>query len=126
MSPLRFINQFSFLLTRHRFDGAFSFHRADAVRLRLDVNQFHRTSHFCITRAASGVMCFEASFRVGRPAGVERPIRTLNDIAITWHVDALFLFFLSPSISLEDCASEYRLSHEPTKAGPLFLIATFL
>ncbi len=65
-----------------------------SIRLSLNVHQFHGTAHFCITRAASGVMRFDASFRVRRPAGIECSIRTFNNVAITRHENFIssFLF----------------------------------
>ncbi len=73
-SPLHVLNQFSFLLARHRFDGAFASHGTGSIRLRLDVHQFHRTPRACVTRPASGVMRFEPSFRIRCPAGIKRPV----------------------------------------------------
>jgi len=74
MLSLFVLNQLLFLFALHRFDEAFSFHGADSIRLRLNINQFHGTPRTRVTRAASGIMRFEASFGVGRPAGIECPI----------------------------------------------------
>ncbi len=79
--------QFLLLLTRHLFDGAFSFHGGKAIWLFFDIDQLHRQPHPCIFGAASLVVDVYAFVRVDRPTCVVCPIGTFDNITVaSWHV----------------------------------------
>ena len=78
-------NQFLFLFTREALDSPLSFHGSRAVRLGFEINHLYRKPAASVARTGAFVVLFQASLRVGRPAGVISPIRAFQNITIKRH-----------------------------------------
>jgi len=85
------LHQSPLLLPLHGFNSQLSFHGREAVGLFFNVNQFHRAPRAGVSCAAPGVVLLFAARRVGRPAGIKRPIRAFEDVTVKRHAGVTFL-----------------------------------
>ena len=70
---------------REALDSHLSFHRSGTVRLGFEIDHFYREPAASVARSGAPVVLLQSPFGIGRPAGVEGPIRAFQDVAVKRH-----------------------------------------
>jgi hypothetical protein len=88
-------DQFLFLFTREALDSPLAFHCSSTIWLGLEIDHLYREPAASVARGGSVVVLFQASLRIGRPAGIESPIRAFENVTIKRH-GCYFRFLREP------------------------------